>query len=52
MGEEKTKIAQLRNNEYYCMQEEFDVLNKRSKNNYVFPDLMKYINEEINIRLA
>lgn len=52
MGEEKTKIVQLRNNEYYCMQEEFDVLNKRSKNNYVFHDLMKYINEEINIRLA
>lgn len=52
MGEEKTKIVQLRNNEYYCMQEEFDVLNKRSKNNYVFHDLMKYINEEINIKLA
>lgn len=52
MGEEKTKIVQLRNNEYYCMQEEFDVLNKRSKNNYVFHDLMKYINEENNIRLA
>lgn len=52
MGEEKTKIVQLRNNEYYCMQEEFDVLNKRSKNDYVFHDLMKYINEELNIRLA
>ena len=52
MGEDKTKIVQLRNNEYYCMQEEFDVLNKRSKNNYVFHDLMKYINEENNIRLA
>ena len=52
MGEEKTKIVQLRNNEYYCMQEEFDVLNKRSKNNYVFHDLMKYINEDTNIRLA
>ena len=46
MGEEKTKIVQLRNNGYYCMQEEFDVLNKRSKNNYVFHDLMKYINEK------
>ena len=52
MGEEKTKIVQLRNNEYYCMQEEFDVLNKRSKNKYVFHDLMKYINEDTNIRLA
>lgn len=52
MGEEKTKIVQLRNNEYYCMQEEFDVLNKRSKNNYVFRDLMKYIKENNNIRLA
>ena len=52
MGEEKTKIVQLRNNEYYCMQEEFDVLNKRSKNKYVFHDLMKYINEDTNMRLA
>lgn len=52
MGEEKTKIVQLRNNEYYCMQEEFDVLSKRSKNKYVFHDLMKYINEDTNIRLA
>ena len=52
MGEEKTKLAQLRNNEYYCMQEMFDVLNKRGKRKYVYHDLMKYITEDNNIRLA
>lgn len=52
MGEEKAKIGQLRNNEYYCMQEKLDWLNKRSKDCYVFHDLMKHINEDHNIRLA
>ena len=52
MEEEKTKLAQLRNNEYYCMQEMFDVLNKRGKRKYVYHDLMKYITEDNNIRLA
>ena len=52
MGEEKAKIGQLRNNEYYCMQEKLDWLNKRSKDGYVFHDLMKHINEDHNIRLA
>ena len=52
MEEEKTKIGQLRNNEYYCMQEKLDWLNKRSKEGYVFHDLMKHIKEGNNIRLA
>ena len=47
-----TKKTKLRNNEYYFLQDLFDFLYKRSSKNYVFYDLMKYIGEDTNIRLA
>ena len=52
MKEKITKKAKLRNNEYYFQQDLFDFLNKRSKNNYIFYDLIKYISNPLNIRLA
>ena len=52
MEDERDKIQQLRNNEYYCMQEEFDNLYKRSKENYKFKNLMEKIKLEKNIRLS
>ena len=52
MEEEVTKIRQLRNNEYYCMQEEQDMLYKRSKQGYNFYDLISKIINPNNIRLA
>ena len=52
MEDDLTKIRQLRNNEYYCMQEEFDFLYKRSKEGYNFNDLINRIVDTNNIRLA
>lgn len=52
MEDEVTKKAKLRNNEYYFLQDLFDFLNKRSKKNYIFYNLMDYISRDANIRLA
>ena len=52
MEEKITKDTQLRNNEYYCMQEVFDYLYLKSQNNYKFYSLIKYIIDERNLRLA
>jgi len=52
MGVEMTKVTQLRNNEYYCMQETFDFLHKKSKEGYVFKNLIPYIINDNNIRLS
>ena len=52
MEEEVTKIRQLRNNEYYCMQEELDILYKRSKDGYNFYDLIPKIVHPNNLRMA
>ena len=52
MEDERDKIQQLRNNEYYCMQEVYDNLYKKSKENYKFKNLMEKIMLENNIRLA
>ena len=52
MEEKTAKETALRNNEYYCLQELFDYLHKRSENNDNFYDLIKYIIKEENIRLA
>ena len=52
MGVDVTKITQLRNNEYYCMQEVFDFLYKKSKEKYEFHDLIRFISDDNNIRLA
>ena len=52
MEDDLTKIRQLRNNEYYCMQEKFDFLYKRSKEGYNFNDLINRIVDTNNIRLA
>lgn len=52
MEEKTAKETALRNNEYYCLQELFDYLYKRSENNDNFYDLIKYIIKEENIRLA
>ncbi|WP_431732540.1 reverse transcriptase domain-containing protein [Clostridium kluyveri] len=46
------KKQKLRNNEYYGMQDIFDNLHSKSKGNYEFSDLMKYIISENNILLA
>lgn len=46
------KRQQLRNNEYYVMQEIFDELFEKSIKNKKFKDLMKYISSENNILLA
>lgn len=46
------KRQQLRNNEYYTMQQILDNLYKDSCNNRKFTDLMKYISSENNIMLA
>lgn len=42
----------LRNNEYYTMQEVFDELHEKSRKNYEFRNLMRYIASEHNILLA
>ncbi len=52
MEDKITKINQLRNNEYYCMQEVYDELYKRARENYNFYDLIKYIENDNNLRLA
>lgn len=46
------KIQQLRNNEYYNFQKELDEIYNKSKNNINFKQLMKYVIDERNIRLA
>lgn len=46
------KRQQLRNNEYYNMQEKFDDLYARSKEGNTFKKLVKYITDEQNIKLA
>ena len=52
MKDEKAKNRQLRNNEYYCMQEKFDHLYKLGSNNHKFNNLISDIINPINIRLA
>lgn len=52
MEEKITKDMQLRNNEYYCMQETFDYLYLKSQSNYCFYSLIRYIIDERNLRLA
>ena len=52
MEEERKKIQQLRNNEYYCTQEVYDNLYERSKGGYKQRNLMEKILLEENIRLA
>ena len=52
MGVDVTKITQLRNNEYYCMQETIDFLYKRSQEGYVFDDLIPFIIKDNNLRLS
>ena len=47
-----TKVRQLRNNEYYCMQETFDFLYKKSKQGCVFRKLISFVNTDNNLRLA
>lgn len=46
------KKQQLRNNEYYDMQENYDNLYYRTKNGFNHFDLMKYVLDENNILLA
>lgn len=52
MEEKVTKIKHLRNNEYYCMQELFDFLYRKSENEDYFYSLIDYIISEENLRLA
>lgn len=52
MEGKKTKIGQLRNNEYYYMQELFDELHKRSRRKDMFYELMKHVTNQRNLRLA
>ena len=52
MGVELTKVTQLRNNEYYCMQETFDFLYKKSYEGYVFDNLIPFIISDNNLRLS
>ena len=47
--EDLAKKTQLRNNEYYCIQEVFDELYKRSARGDNFYDLVKLINKDVNI---
>lgn len=46
------KRQKLRNNEYYDMQEIFDVLYEKSLKNNIFSNLMEIITAEENIKLA
>lgn len=46
------KKQKLRNNEYYDSQEIQDILYRKSKENYVFKDLISEIITERNILLA
>lgn len=48
----KLKRQSLRNNEYYMMQDTFDMLHKRSKDGDYFRKLIKYIIDDNNIKLA
>lgn len=50
--DEIRKKQSLRNNEYYGLQDKFDELYKKSKNNYKFSKLMNLITSEENVRLA
>ena len=53
MKESKLKKKQtLRNNEYYNMQDTFDILYEKSKNNLKFRNLMMHITNKNNILLA
>lgn len=52
MEDKITKDLTLRNNEYYFQQEKFNYLYKLSLQNYNFYDLIKYITDKDNIRLA
>ena len=47
-----TKVAKLRHNEYYCLQETFDNLYADSQQGKVFNKLMEIISSPENIRLA
>lgn len=46
------KKQKLRNNEYYNLQETFDNLYAKSKQNYIFTKLMELITSKENIQLA
>lgn len=52
MEDDVTKITQLRNNEYYCMQEVLDELYRRSLRGDNFDKLTEKITDDNNIRLA
>ena len=53
MASQKTlKKIQLRNNEYYNMQDKFDELYEKSGRGYIFKDLYSKIVDEDNIKLA
>lgn len=47
-----TKQRKLRHSEYYDLQECFDELYAKSKDNYIFTNLMNLIKDENNIKLA
>lgn len=51
-SETAKKIGKLRHAEYYDMTDLFDELYDKSKNNFIFSDLMSLITKEENIRLA
>lgn len=46
------KKKKLRHNEYYCMQDHFDMLYARSRNGQNFRSLIELMSESENIRLA
>ena len=46
------KKQNLRNNEYYNLQETFDELYAKSNRNYIFTKLMELITSRENIQLA
>lgn len=50
--EEILKKQQLRNNEYYNTQEIQDELYRKSRDGYIFEDLISIMKEEKNIVLA
>ncbi len=52
MTKKGKKNTKLRHNEYYNMQNVFDTLYSKSLNNKVFTNLMCYIADEDNIKLA
>ena len=52
MTKKERKNSKLRHNEYYDMQEVLDSLYSKSVKGEIFTDLMQYITDENNIKLA